>query len=472
MQSNEKRIRPSVFVDALLISFVPLGLNLLRVVDPNGSKLPGIALLLLIIFKNLLLLPGVSWRYQKVFHRSNLDDFFDLRILTPLVLMLMLGCISVARGLGYYYTFSNVFSNIILLLIGLVAAVTAFLNTTNAKERNLLICAAPAGLVILVVANLLGFAAGLASVPMLGDERLNQTLKMFGITVGRIYFPLMAGTNTFGSVCALGLLASIAFWRTESALAKVLTGMSVLACFVALVAVDSRGAMLAVVVAMMWWMLISKSSVIRVLPLGLVLLSPFVPFLLSAIFSFVNEQGLLSGLVRSGTQGSKLGVGTGRQYIWNAALGEISNGNIIHLIGYGAFGHVQSKLSAAYSWIFNELGQTTTSVHNTALQIFFDMGYIGVVAWVALMYSLVSGLLRLAKIEGYKGPMVVLSASIIYLLLQSQTEVAVTIYTPELIFYFIVVATGISCALRRSGELVGARSLKEKPSIRMPSLAH
>jgi O-antigen ligase len=458
MQLNEQRIRTSVIIDALLISAVPLGLNLLRILDPNGSKLPGIGLLLILIFKNLLLLPGASWHYQKIFHRTSVSDIFEMRILTPLALVLVLWSISVARGLGVYYTFSNVFSNIILLLVGLIAAVTAFLNAANDRERNLLSCAAPAGLVLLVLANILGFAAGLASVPMIGDERLNQTLSLFGMNVGRIYFPLMAGTNTFGSVCALGLLASIAFWRMGGGGAKVITALSVFCCLAALIAVDSRGAMLAVVVALVWWKVMPKFAAIRVLPLGLVLVSPLVPFMLSALFYFVNQQGLFSGLVRSGVQGSKLGVGTGRQYIWDAALDEIANGNLIHLIGYGAFGHVQSKL---------------TSVHNTTLQVFFDMGYVGVFSWICLMCFLVSGSLRLSKAEGYRGPMTVLAASIVYLLIQAQTEVVVTIYTPEIIFYFIMIATAMACASRKqSHESAEMQPRQMGLSARKPSMAY
>jgi O-antigen ligase len=172
-------------------------------------------------------------------------------------------------------------------------------------------------------------------------------------------------------------------------------------------------------------------------------------------------------------QGSKLGVGTGRQYIWDAALDEIANGNLIHLIGYGAFGHVQSKLSAAYSWIFNELGQTATSVHNTTLQVFFDMGYVGVFSWICLMCFLVSGSLRLSKAEGYRGPMTVLAASIVYLLIQAQTEVVVTIYTPEIIFYFIMIATAMACASRKqSHESAEMQPRQMGLSARKPSMAY
>lgn len=444
MEATSTRIRLSVAVDAALLALVPLGLNVLRLLDPNGSKVPGIALLVLLLFKNLLLLPGVSIAYQRKIYRENISSRFDLKVMLPMMIMLVLISISVWRALGSFYTFSNVFSNVALLIFGVIAVGSAYLNADNDEERWLLLKAAPAGILLLVLANIAGFAVGFRSVPVIGEERVNQTLSLLGITAGRVLFPLTVGTNAFGSVCALGVISSFLLWNRRSIMARLLALASAGACFLALVAVDSRAAMLAIFAAVLWLLVIRRIAVFRYLPLLLVALGPFVPFLLAALFRAINEKGLLSGLVRAGSQGAKLGVGTGRQFIWTAAQQQIANAEPLQLIGYGAYGPAQSKFSASYAWIFNELGQTATSVHNTMLQTFFDTGYIGVVVWVWCLYALVSCSLKLAKSKNDRGFLSIALATLGFLLLQMQTEVVVTIYGVEILFFFIILTVSIA----------------------------
>ncbi|MDR7295731.1 hypothetical protein J2X16_001052 [Pelomonas aquatica] len=455
MNATSTRIRLSVAVDAALLAMVPLGLNILRLLDPNGSKIFGIALLLLLLFKNLLLMPGVSGAHQKRIYSESISRRLDPRIMLPLVLMLILISIAVWRALGFFYTFSNVFSNVALLVFGLIGAATAYLNADNDEERWLLLKAAPIGIFLLVVANIVGFAVGFRSAPVLGEERLNQTLSLVGVTAGRVLFPLTVGTNAFGSVCALGVISSFLLWDRRSVAACLFAVLTAGVCFLALVAVDSRAAMAAIVAAGFWLFLVRRVSVLRYLPLGLVVIGPFVPFLLAALFRAINDNGLLSGLVRAGSQGAKLGVGTGRQFIWTAAQQQIANAEPLHLIGFGAYGPAQSKFSASYAWIFNELGQTATSVHNTMLQNFFDMGYVGVAVWVWCLFAVVSRALKLSKLSRDRGFLSVVVATLGFLLLQMQTEVVVTIYGAEIIFFFVVLAVSISAfasAKLRPGE--------------------
>jgi hypothetical protein len=433
-----------VAVDAALLALVPLGLNILRLLDPNGSKIIGITLLLLLLFKNLLLLPGGSGSYQKKIYRENIGSRLDLKVMLPPLIMLILISIAVWRALGFFYTFSNVFSNVALLIFGLIGAGSAYLIADNDEERRLLLKAAPVGIFLLVVANIAGFAVGFRSAPVIGEERLNQTLSLVGINAGRVLFPLTVGTNAFGSVCALGVISSFLLWDRRSITACLFALITAGVCFLALIAVDSRAAMMAIFVAAFWLFLVRRITLFRYAPLLLVVLGPFVPFLLAALFRAINENGLLSGLVRAGSQGAKLGVGTGRQFIWTAAQQQIANAEPLHLIGFGAYGPAQSKFSAAYAWIFNELGQTATSVHNTMLQNFFDMGYIGVVVWVWCLFAVVSCSLRLSKLSGDRGFLSVVLVTLGFLLLQMQTEVVVTIYGAEIIFFFVILSVSIS----------------------------
>ena len=139
-------IRLSVLIDALLLSLVPLGMNILRVFDPLGSKMPALLILLLIVAKNLLVLPGVGQSYARNIYRSPMGQRFDSRILLPLTILLIVLSIAVARGLGFAYTFGNAISNVALCLLGLASIVSAFFNTRNDSERHLLLKAAPVGI--------------------------------------------------------------------------------------------------------------------------------------------------------------------------------------------------------------------------------------------------------------------------------------------------------------------------------------
>lgn len=468
MITSNASVRPSVMLDAMVISLIPVAMNVLRLLDPNGSKLPAVLLLLLIVFKNILFLPGVSWQYQKAMYGSKIDANFQISVLLPLTLLLVLSCVAVGRGLGGYYTLTNFFSNLALMMIGLLALVTAFTNARNTEERECLLKSAPAGLVILVLANLAGFAAGFASTPILSEDRLNQTLAIFGVTVGRVSFPLTVGTNAFGSVCALAAISSFAFWAGRGRVRKLVTLFLFVCCFVALIAVDSRAAMAAMFIAGIWLILLRRLPRWKYLPLLLILFSPIMPFLLAALFSAINDQGFLSGLIRSGAQGARLGVGTGRQYIWSSAAEQIANADFIHLIGYGAYGQVQSKFSMTYSWIFNELGQTAASLHNTALQNFFDMGYVGVVVWIACLWSVMSSYIRISASQNFRGPFSIILASLTYLVLQAQTEVVVTIYTPELLFYFMTVAVSVASASKSAALMSSPPPTNQRHSYQSP----
>ncbi|MBU17788.1 MAG: hypothetical protein CL725_08805 [Chloroflexi bacterium] len=470
MDKRNGAVRGSVVFDAIVIALIPLALNALRLLSPEGSKAPAVGLLLLLLTKNLLLLPAVSLQHQRRLYQVDMRAKLDLSVVGMLALYLTLMAISIARALGSIYTLSNTIANMVLALGGFAAIFTAFLTTDTRSERLLLLRAAPVGIALLVFANILGYFVGYSAPPIDNESRLNQTLALFGLQVSRAYFPLSFGTNAFGAIAAVGALSSLLFFPKGRGVSRLFGLVCAGVCLVGLIMVDTRGALVGFILVMVFAKLNKRFPALWRLPANLAFLSPVIPFILYNAFNYINSNALFGGLVRSGSQGASLGVGTGRQYIWAAVGREISEPSLIHAIGYGAFGQVSSRVSLGYAWVFNKLGLTDASVHNAALQAFLDMGYVGLFVWTAL------GVLIFRKLGGVQmhsdegGWAAALIAALLLLLVMAQTEAVVTIYTPELLFFFSVVVVAASTLTVEASRSVADDRLRTRgawPTLRL-----
>nr|QQZ51593.1 O-antigen ligase family protein [Phenylobacterium glaciei] len=109
------------------------------------------------------------------------------------------------------------------------------------------------------------------------------------------------------------------------------------------------------------------------------------------VFNSLNSTNFGALLIRSNDVGGKLGVGTGRNYIWRAVFHELSQPKSEHFFGYGYYGDLKTHLSSEYAWVFQGT-KHSTSYHNTFLQYTLESGYFS-----AVLFSLYCGRRRVDR---------------------------------------------------------------------------
>jgi len=393
-------------------------------------------------------------------HRLYRDRVANHARLGPIVVITIFTAVlmpSIVRAMGVSYSLSNVVANLGILVLIPLSFVLSMIQAKTQDDRQLILNAAFLSLPLFVTVNVVALAAGISNPnraeasEMLMDERMNQTLALVGISMMRTSFPIASGTNVFGAVAALSTLICL-YYTVYSRGAPRWFALAVLPVNIAaLILTDARGATAATILcAMMAGWALRNPLRIRLLYIP-VLLTPFFPSIAYRLFDLANNSSALSFLVRSGTQGARLGVGTGRGEIWNYLTTRYQDFQWEHLIGYGAFGHVSSRLSAGYAWIFNDMGVTLMGSHNSFLQYLIDTGYLGAIIWLALLLMFVyhsEQLVRSATPKAYKA--VIVSFTFL-LIVQSQTETFGTLYTPEILTFLTIALLAIGF-LTRSGE--------------------
>jgi hypothetical protein len=259
----------------------------------------------------------------------------------------------------------------------------------------------------------------------------------------RTKFPLTYGTNIFGTIAAASTLICFFFTATsEKILGKMLAGTLLFTCLSALVLTDARAATVSTIFCITAAVWINKRPSRIKLAQALVLISPLIPFIAYRVFSWLNNSDAVGFLIRPGELGGRLGVGTGRGYIWESFAAHFENFEWVHLFGYGAFGHISSNISANYSWIFNSIGNTEMGAHNSFLQYLVDGGYTGAAFWLIFIFVLA---MKINSASNTMPKPIKLSylGLILLVVIQSQTEITGTVYSQE-ITYYLVCATIIA----------------------------
>jgi O-antigen ligase len=230
--------------------------------------------------------------------------------------------------------------------------------------------------------SLLNFAFYFASISLKtsvlqeGAEAKSVLLSYLGLDLSRVQFPLVSGFNSYGVlVGALFLIIGLEIILYKK---KSIINLSIFfVFFVQLLLIDTRTAffisffILLIIVLNQKTFKIKKNSIIKFIPyciiLGPILYVVLLPII--AEFTFVSEFSRNAEEIKTGNQ---------RFLIWAIALEHLINFDVIHLFGYGEFGHFSSGASLKWSFLFEtwENGGMT-SPHNSMLSTIFDIGYLG-----------------------------------------------------------------------------------------------
>ncbi|MFT3857443.1 MAG: O-antigen ligase family protein [Aquabacterium sp.] len=456
-----------LWIDALLWLSLPTALNIARLFDPGGTRVFAFLVLVLIFLNNAVLKPALSVKHSKHLYKEAVRQHTHMAPIVAVTVLTIVLIICYVRALGFYYSISNVIANAGIQMLVPLAFVMSMVNAQTQKERHLLIHSIILSLPLHVLFNVIAYAAGFGGSESLdmamAEERGNQLLGLVGITMARVSFPLTFGTNIFGAVSALSTLICVCYILYTRSFLRWACVFLLPINIGALILTDARGATAATVICglMALWAIRHHRRIWVLYPA--VLLTPVFPHITYRLFDVANHSTTFSFLVRSGSQGSRLGVGTGRGEIWEYIAKYYSDFEWIHLIGYGAFGHASSHLSAGYSWIFNSIGTTIMGCHNAFFQYLIDGGYIGALIWVAFLFVFVWEGDRLIKADTAPKAFKAIIVSFAFLLvLQSQTETFGTLYTTEILDFMVMALLAIGFLTKADEHSAGPSSSAQK----------
>jgi O-antigen ligase len=340
----------------------------------------------------------------------------------------------------------------------LLFSYSTIVRVSNERQFATMVTMLVAGFGLLIALNVALVAVGMRGVEVSAEDGPNKILSLVGLNVQRIRSPLSGGLNNFAAISGLTFAMGLSLARVSRGFRRFLGIAVSLLGLVGLVLADSRAVIASSFLAIFVCVVLTRSASVRRLSPNAIYFLPFLPVLFVLVFPVLQESGALRWLQREGTFAAKIGVTSGRDIIWSAIVDVAKDWNPIQVVGYGAYGQVLSGAAKDYSWIFSELGSGSgKSTHNAALQIFIDLGYLGLAIWLIWLSRLIR--MIVGQIEfgvgasggavraGYLYPVLI---GVVLILLCGLTEVSGTIYYPD-IFSFLLISSiwlpGV-CALR------------------------
>ena len=315
------------------------------------------------------------------------------------------------------------------------------------SAANLLLLSIP----VFVLANVLVALADIGR--YLPDSGLtpgsaNSILAWLGMIRPRMNeLPSIISSNSIGALAGLSLV--IVLGRGKSVRRS--PGLLAVAAVLLLVAVlaETRSAIIAASACLLCaWLLDVRR--LRMLCRILLISGVLSPFLLLPLLDLLGQSDFGALFVRAGDLGGALGFGTGRAYIWQAAVQELSIPRFAHLIGFGYYGQISSGIINDYLFIFPD-SSLTPSLHNAYFQIIFDMGYIGEIAFAAMLWIAIDILCFSPALSEARRKTIL--ASLLFLLIVALTEAVGTLYHFET-FLFLLGIVALALVLAWKGSAV------------------
>lgn len=215
-------------------------------------------------------------------------------------------------------------------------------------------------------------------------------LSNFGIQMDRVQFPFASGINAFACVVggAFFLALSYFFYSTKN---KILSLFSIIIIVTILLLLDSRTSLIYPIISLILVHIIRFAKWKKIL-----FIFPFLPFLLPVVLLFIMQLIQQSGAINLVSRETEdVATANGRLIIWGFSLMEILNFKLIHLIGFGQYGHYASGASKSWASMFGKWKNSElTHPHNSVLMIFFDYGYLGLLLFVLMLKDIFYNIIK------------------------------------------------------------------------------
>lgn len=309
--------------------------------------------------------------------RGPIINRFDAARLLPMLLFAFVALITVSRG-------APISATVFVLALFPIVLLTAQRATPHVAIRSLV-----SGVAIYLVGNVLGWMAGIpaqaSGVRIAGFETSSP---IFG---ERILFPF-ARSIVEPSIMACAFLAFVivarkGLWRL-SPLATQVGGVAAI-----FVVIGSNGrvpliALTAVIVSRWIPKLAPRVGMFSVAGIGL----PFYLHLLGSAIDRIAEFIVQVPFLARGQSAQQIAGFSSRGEIWDRALTTWSERADVteQLIGFGYNGHVTSQVVYSYSDLVGGFLNLIEAlhIHNTAAQLLYDAGILGLTATAAALFVL------------------------------------------------------------------------------------
>jgi len=434
------------YFDMAFLMLLPTIINLPAVLGGGGRFLSA-AVLWILFVKNISLAQLGSAAVVAHLRRFSSSYWGSRNALLPLLLCLvMLVLFSDIRG---YFT--GVASPVAYLgqffwMVSIAFfAYSAIARARTPQHIEAMVLSLALGFALLLACNLAMVAAGVHSQQGALEAGPNKLLSIVGINISRIRSPLSGGLNNFAAVSALTFVMAVGIIFSRKGIARYAGTLSALMGLACMVLADSRAVIAASMLALLiGFACVRKRSLRKIAP-KLIYLLPLFPILFVWLIPILQDSGALAWLQREGRFAEKLGIASGREVIWGGIFDVAKTFNPIQIVGYGTYGQVVSGATRDYAWIFSEtIASTSQSPHNAVLQIFIDLGYVGLFVWLVWLNKIVAGLMSCmdASDAGQssvpKSAIYSLALGFLFIVLGGMTESAGTIYFPDVFCYMII----------------------------------
>ncbi len=254
-------------------------------------------------------------------------------------------------------------------------------------------------------------------------------LSSLGVGSTRVLFPLAGGLNNFAVTAGLVLAASLYQLVSRTAANQWVTVMYALGAFTACLFVDSRAALAlaAVPAALAWmasWRRINVKPFVATAACAVALL---IPWLYVAVGQLLGGLTWLQSFARNPDDLTTL---SNRAYIWSDTTAYLLEHSSEALVGWGAYGQTLTGVVYMYANRLSSFANIEfTSVHNSLLQLVYDMGVLGTGGVLLVLYR------TIASSRGME------FALALYIVLAGITEATIGPFNLEVLLVMTVLTT-------------------------------
>lgn len=266
---------------------------------------------------------------------------------------------------------------------------------------------------------------------------------LLGINSTKVVFPLypnshsnlVGSTGGFLVVLCLGYIQNV---KSLSQKDKRTLYVYLFSGIVVTIMGDSRGTVFGILFTVLSLYFFIKIKKYKLLKYS-VLLVPVSHVLFIFTLQFAANSAVGSEIARGKND---LATGNSRKFIYMAANRELADFKPLHMVGYGEYGIYGAGLTKYYMSNFGYTSKESRLIssvaHNTSLQAIFDIGYIGLIIYLLLLFTFFSQSQTLFE-KGYLHFMLA-TYFLLYLIITGVSETRFGNYSPFQNFLFIIVA--------------------------------
>lgn len=367
-----------------------------------------------------------------------------LGVLVGVFVLLMTVALIRGGSTGAYESLRHVVFQVVGIGLLVLFCYLYFSSSHNHRERSnriFIACCAPGAY---VAVNVLLHVVGFHRTAALGEPiaAINagtpaQLLSFVGVHSTRVLFPFANGVTNFGDIAGVALATSAVSVVRVAGRKRMIAFLLLLSSTYALLATDSRGALLYAIAAVILALLFGQRR-------GLAYIAFLVPattVIVSGVLGLVSHTSLVGTFSRNG---ENLVTATNRTTIWHAVFSFLAHPGIAQIYGYGANGQITSGADLGYAYLFVGASHPDLyTAHNFMLQTLLDIGYVGLCIFVLLMFCTARALQRMIVI-GKIDPARALLGALLFLIIDGATDSTPSIYTPETLYFFFIMVTAVA----------------------------